>query len=105
MIFLCGMKKRLIRFFRNQYTIATTIFVLWICFFSEVDLFYILRTRLELASLTKEVRELDRKNQQAKTALQDLNSNTSSLEKFARETYYMKRDNEDVFVFKEKESE
>lgn len=96
------MKKRVLRFFKNQYTIATTIFVLWICFFSEIDLFYILRTRVELSSLKKEVRELERKNEQAKVALQDLNNNTASLEKFAREAYYMKRDNEDVFVFKAK---
>ncbi|MFZ4785351.1 MAG: FtsB family cell division protein [Flavobacteriales bacterium] len=96
------MKKRVLRFFKNQYTIATTIFVLWICFFSEIDLFYILRTRVELGSLKKEVRELERKNEQAKVALQDLNNNTTSLEKFAREAYYMKRDNEDVFVFKAK---
>jgi len=96
------MKKRVLRFFKNQYTIATTIFVLWICFFSEIDLFYILRTRVELSSLKKEVRELERKNEQAKVSLQDLNNNTSSLEKFAREAYYMKRDNEDVYVFKAK---
>jgi cell division protein FtsB len=96
------MKKRVLRFFKNQYTIATTIFVLWICFFSEIDLFYILRTRVELGSLKKEVLELERKNEQAKVALQDLNNNTTSLEKFAREAYYMKRDNEDVFVFKAK---
>ena len=96
------MKKRVLRFFKNQYTIATTIFVLWICFFSEIDLFYILRTRVELSSLKKEVRELERKNEQAKVSLQDLNNTTSSLEKFAREAYYMKRDNEDVYVFKAK---
>jgi cell division protein FtsB len=96
------MKKRVFRFFKNQYTIATTIFVLWICFFSEIDLFYILRTRVELSGLKKEVRELERKNEQAKVALQDLNNNSASLEKFAREAYYMKRDNEDVFVFKAK---
>jgi hypothetical protein len=45
---------------------------------------------------------LKKKNQLADEALQDISTNTASLEKFARETYYMKRDNEDVFVFKER---
>ncbi len=56
---------------------------------------------MELYSLQKEVKELEKKNEQAKISLEDLKNNQASLEKFARETYYMKRDNEVVFVFKE----
>jgi cell division protein FtsB len=41
-------------------------------------------------------------NLQAKESLFDLSHNKNSLEKFARENYYMKRSNEDVFVFKER---
>ncbi|MFY8137257.1 MAG: septum formation initiator family protein [Flavobacteriales bacterium] len=47
------------------------------------------------------MKELEKKNEQAKVSLEDLKNNQASLEKFARETYYMKRDNEVVFVFKE----
>lgn len=57
---------------------------------------------MELYSLQKEVKELEKKNEQAKISLEDLKNN-QALEKFARETYYMKRDNEVVFVFKEVE--
>lgn len=57
---------------------------------------------MELNALKKEVRELEKKNELAKTNLEDLSNNTASLEKFAREAYYMKRENEDVFVFKER---
>ena len=38
--------------------------------------------------------EIEKNNQ----ALDDLNSGPQALEKFGRETYYMKRDNEDVFI-------
>ncbi len=41
-------------------------------------------------------------NVRAAEALHDLTTNTYSLEKFARENYYMKRENEEVYVFKER---
>ena len=34
----------------------------------------------------------------AKTKLEDLNAGKEELEKFAREKYFMKKENEDVFV-------
>ncbi|MBC7381887.1 MAG: hypothetical protein H7296_02710 [Bacteroidia bacterium] len=34
-----------------------------------------------------------------KKEIYELQHNTKSLETFAREKYYMKKDNEDVFVF------
>ena len=34
-----------------------------------------------------------------KTELEELSSNPKSLEKFAREKYFMRKDNEEVFVF------
>lgn len=61
-----------------------------------------MKSRYQLYSLKREAKDLERKNDQAKTALEELNNNKSSLEKFARETYYMKKDNEEVFVFKER---
>jgi cell division protein FtsB len=41
-------------------------------------------------------------NARATQALIDLTTNAASLEKFARENYYMKRENEVVYVFKER---
>ncbi len=96
------MKKRVLRFIKNKYTLASGIFLLWICFFNDIDLFYILRSRAELIALKKEVKELKEKNERATIALNELTTNSHTMEKFARETYYMKRDNEDVFVFKER---
>ena len=96
------MKKRIIRFFKNKYILATTIFLLWICFFNNIDLFYVIESRIELHQIKSDARELERKNKELKASLEDLNNNSASLEKFARETYFMKKDNEVVFVFKER---
>lgn len=99
---LCFMKRKVFRFLKNKYAAAVTVFLLWVCFINEIDLFFIIKSRMELISLRTEVGDLRKKNQLADEALQDISTNTASLEKFARETYYMKRDNEDVFVFKER---
>ena len=45
---------------------------------------------------------MKKENQEASSMLSELQTNQATLEKFARETYMMKRDNEDVFVFREK---
>ena len=96
------MKIKLPRFLRNKYILATTVFVLWVCFFNDIDLFYVIKSRQEVSALKKEVELLKEKNSSSDIALHDLTTNRNSLEKFARETYYMKRPNEDVFVFKQR---
>ena len=96
------MKRRIPSWIKNKYFIATAFFLLWICLFNDIDLFYIIRSRQEVSSLRNEVKTLERENETALKSLADLSNNQASLEKFARETYYMKRDNEDVFVFKER---
>jgi cell division protein FtsB len=95
-------KKRLPQFLKNKYALATGVFLLWICFFNDIDLFYIIQSRREVSALRSEVRDMRQKNEAALESLNDLSHNQHSLEKFARENYYMKRDNEDVFVFKER---
>ena len=57
---------------------------------------------MEVSSLRREVRALHEKNEKTKLILSDLTTNKQSMEKFARETYFMKRENEDVYVFKER---
>jgi cell division protein FtsB len=96
------MKKRVPKFLRNKYILATGFFLLWICLFNDIDLFYIIRSKQEVNALRTEVEELERNNTKELKSLAELTSSQKSLEKFARETYYMKRDNEEVYVFKER---
>jgi len=99
---ICCMKKRMLRLIKNKYTLSTVVFLLWLTFFNEIDLVYIFQSRREVATLRNEVQQMREDNAKATEALQDLTTNTVSLEKFARENYYMKRDNEVVYVFKER---
>lgn len=96
------MKKWFIRAVKNKYTLSTVVFVLWLTFFNEINLIYIFQSRREVAELRAEVQRMKDDNERATVALHDLTTNTYSLEKFARENYYMKRENEEVYVFKER---
>jgi cell division protein FtsB len=96
------MKKTLIRLIKNKYTLSTVVFVLWLTFFNEIDLIYIFQSKREVTALRNEVQRMKDDNARATQALIDLTTNAASLETFAREKYYMKRENEVVYVVKER---
>lgn len=96
------MKKRVLKYLKNKYILASLVFVAWVTLFNDIDLLYIIECRMEVSSLRREVRSLHEKNEKTKLILSDLTVNKESMEKFARETYFMKRENEDVYVFKER---
>jgi cell division protein DivIC len=83
---------------RNKFLLVFSIFFVWMIFFDNNNL--IIRKKM-----LKEHRQLrsDRKYYTLRivedsTRLSELMKDASSLEKFAREKYLMKKDNEDVFV-------
>jgi len=94
--------KRAVKFLKNKYILASVVFLAWVTLFNDIDLLYIIECRMEVRSLQQEVRLLAEKNEKTKLILRDLTSNKKSMEKFARETYFMKKDNEDFYVFKER---
>jgi len=76
--------------------------VVWLTFFDRNDIFTQYDLRQQVLKLEKErnyyLQEIIANNQ----AIDELHTNQKSLEKFARETYLMKRDNEDIFVIVKK---
>jgi len=90
--------KRLFYLFKNKYFWVTAAFLVWMIFFDKNDLFSQYQYHQQVSKL-----KLERKfylDQTAKVSkdLDELTSNPDKLEKFAREKYLMKKDNEDVFV-------
>jgi cell division protein FtsB len=89
---------RHLSFLKNKYLLTTIGFLVWISFFDNNDFFSQLEYRNKLHAL-----ELDRKYYQEEIKknhkdMIELMTNPKNLEKFAREKYLMKKDNEDVFV-------
>ncbi len=54
--------------------------------------------RSYLAKQNAKIKYYDQLIEETKATQNDLSSNMTSLEKFARENYWMKRDDEDIFI-------
>jgi cell division protein FtsB len=84
---------------KNKYLIVTAIFLVWVFFFAQYDLMSQKNQKDELKAMEQKIEYLEKEV----TALQQeknlLKNDSITLEKYAREKYYMKKNNEDVFVF------
>ncbi|OCX50865.1 septum formation initiator [Mucilaginibacter sp. PPCGB 2223] len=90
--------KRLIALVKNKYFLVTLAFVVWMVFFDTNDLYSQYQGYKDVKNLQKERDYCLKQTEQVNKDLDELNSNPEKLEKFAREKYLMKKDNEDVFV-------
>jgi cell division protein FtsB len=97
--------KRLIDLFKNKYFLVTAAFVVWMVFFDKNDLFSQYQYHQQVSKLKQE-RDFY-KTQTAKVSkdLDELTSDPERLEKFAREKYLMRKDNEDVFVIEKEKKD
>ena len=73
-------------------------FIVWMLFFDRNDLASQYEYRTQVQKLEEEKAFYISEIEKADTELKELTTNIQSLEKFARERYYMKRENEDVYV-------
>ncbi|MFT3885112.1 MAG: septum formation initiator family protein [Flavobacteriales bacterium] len=83
---------------RNRYGTGAAVLLLWICLFADYDLYTTLKLRGQLRKMHKEHKWYAQEIERTREQLRELGSDQALLEKFAREKYLMKRDNEDVFV-------
>jgi cell division protein FtsB len=89
---------RLINLLKNKFFLATLAFLVWMIFFDKNDLFSQYEYRKQVKKLEQERDFYKKETDQVNKELGELTSNPQMLEKFAREKYLMKKDNEDVFV-------
>jgi len=82
----------------NKFFIAFAAFTVWMLFFDERDVFTMRHHRQELKELQQSKKYYTEQINQERTELESLKNNPATLEKYARERYYMKRDNEDLFL-------
>lgn len=90
--------KRLIELLRNKYFLAVMAFGIWMLFFDRNDMLSQFEYRTEVKKLQEEKDFYLKETASVKKDLSEIDSNLNTAEKFAREKYFMKKDNEDVFV-------
>jgi cell division protein DivIC len=85
-------------FFKNFYFIFGLSFLLWMLFFDSNDFISQYRMSEKLNDLEDEKLYYMEKTTEVNNDRQALLSDPQKLEKFARETYRMKKKSEDVYV-------
>jgi len=83
---------------RNKFILTAGIFLLWLLLFDQNNLAERRKTTNEFNQLLEEKAYYLQKIEEDRKRIDELKTNTDNLEKFAREQYLMKKDNEDIFV-------
>jgi cell division protein FtsB len=97
--------KRLFNLFRNKYFLFSVAFIVYMIFFDKNDLFSQYQYYQQVSKLKQERDFYLKETSKVNKDLQELTSDPKELEKFAREKYLMKKDNEDVFVIQQPKKE
>src|SRR4051812_45010979 len=87
-----------IKIFRNKYLVSLIVFLVWISFFDRNDLITQWDRKQELKKLETSAEFYEKEIATTRKDLMDLNNNPSTLEKFAREKFFLKRPNEQIFL-------
>ena len=82
----------------NKYLLTGAAFVIWMLFFDRNDVPLQLQRIQEVKKLEKSEQLLSRQIEMTNTELKLLKNSPATLEKYARERYLMKKDNEDLFI-------
>lgn len=98
-----SMFRKTLRILTNRYLVATIAFGIWIIFFDNYSLIRQYKLRKDLKGLQEMKLHYRSQIEKNERELKELVTNKKTLEKFAREKYLMKRDNEDIYIVVEEE--
>lgn len=83
---------------KNKYLLALLIFFVWIMFFDQNNLLDRFISQRHIRQLEKDKLYFQERIRQDSIRMNELRTNNENLEKFAREQYLMKRENEEIFI-------
>ncbi|KRO85945.1 MAG: septum formation initiator family protein [Bacteroidetes bacterium] len=91
------------KIFTNIYILSTTLFVIWILFLDVNSISFHQQLNSEIEQLIKQKNDLEIKIKNDKKLIEDL-QNIDNYEAFARENYYMKKENEEIYIIEYQDS-
>ena len=90
-------------FFKLKYVIALVVFIIAIGFVGESSIVNRLGQQREISKLKEEIDEYNRKFEQDRKTLEALKHDPEAVKEVARSRYFMKTDNEDIFIVEDEE--
>ena len=85
-------------FLKNTFVLVTLVLLVWVAFFDSNNWIKQAKLKSEIQDLEEQKKYYLDEIQKDSIALFDLTNNQETQEKFAREKYLMKKENEDVIV-------
>lgn len=96
---------RILQICKNKYLIVSVFFLVWMAFFDPRDWGLIVSRHNKLKELEASEKQLAQQIAETGQELKSLKTSAATLEKYAREKYLMKKDNEDIFIILKKEQD
>ena len=90
---------------RHKYLVVIFFIVLIVGFIDDNSFMHRFDRRSRMGQLRNEIEAYKEQYEAADRCLREMDSDPKSIEKMARERYYMKRPGEDVFVIKDAEED
>lgn len=87
----------LARALQNKYVAVTLLALFWATFIHDLGLPFVVRESRELGAMKMELTQVQERNAALKGQRESLLANPQALERFARERYFMRRANEEVY--------
>jgi cell division protein FtsB len=96
-------KKKWFGIVTNMYVLVLTVFVVWMVFFDTNSLLIHWELKKQINNLEKQKEFLHEEIAKDKKIIKKL-SDPEELEKFAREQYYLKKKNEEIYLIEYEDS-
>ena len=90
--------REILRKLNNRYVYATLLFLIVILFIDQFNLFEQIRLSKSVKDKKQQIEYYEKLVPESKQYLHDLQNDTATMEKVAREQYLMKRDNEIIYL-------
>jgi len=96
-------KNKWIKFISNKYVLILILFIVWMLFFDTNS--YLIHNELDsdINALEENAEFYQKEINQDKSFIKKM-EDSNEMEKFAREKYYLKKENEDIYIIEHEDS-
>ena len=102
MTYLKNLYEKTPSYLNNKYVIIITLFIIWIVFFDNYNLIRQSKIKKEIKQLEENKNFYSKEIKKDSTEYHELLNSDEKKEKFAREKFLMRKENEDVYIIRKK---
>ncbi len=96
-------QKKWVRFISNKYVLILILFIAWMIFFDTNSYFIHNELEGEIEALEDNAEFYQKEIDHDKDFIKKM-EDSNQMEKFAREKYYLKKENEDIYIIEHEDS-